>query len=473
MKTFLERIGWKQHLRPFLYKELPPRTGWSATLGSLCALLFGVMAVSGLFLAMYYSPSPDKAYQSIGYIMNQIPLGALLRGIHHWGASAIVLAVVVHLLATFFSGAYKPPREWTWIAGVCLLLATLGLGLTGYLLPWDMKSYWATMVSTSLPKDVPLVGGFLTRLVRGGETVSGLTLTRFYAIHMLLLPAVVVALTAFHIYLVRLHNLAGPAAVKKAADHSAPPYRFYPEHLWRSGLVFAAVFLAIIALALLRRPQQEAIAGTLSDSYLPRPEWYFMWLFQLLTLFPGRWDAIGSIAIPLLGVALLFGVPFLGRTQAGGFAQRPLAMAMGATCVVGIVYLSLMGFEGARPHGRIIPVPDRSLTAAEARGLYLFVDRDCAWCHQIRGRGGHRAGPDLSNVAAKHRTSEYLARYIRDPQHVSPSSIMPKYNLPDSDLHALADFLLCLDFSKYPARIVRREEVLQAQHLPLKEEFRP
>ena len=448
-------IGWKQHLRPFLYKELPPKTGWTATLGTLCAVLFGVMAASGLVLAMYYNPSPDKAYQSIDYIMKDVPMGALLRGIHHWGAGAMVLAVFVHMLANFFSGALKRPRQWTWIAGVCLFLVTLGLGFTGYLLPWDMKAFWATVVSTNIPKDIPWIGETITRVVRGGQTVSGLTLTRFYAIHMLLLPALLAGFTVFHIYLVRIHDLASSTAAEPRPAGSRP-YRFYPEHMLRSALVFLVVFIAIITLALLRTPPREAIAGTLVESYLPRPEWYFMWLFQLLTYFPGRWEAAGSLAIPSLGVALLFAAPFLGKTL-----RRPLAMGVGVTCVAAIVYLSLMGFEGASPYGRIIVVPDRQLTASEARGLHLFADRECAYCHQICGKGGHRTGPDLANIVAKGRTRDSLARYIKNPQPVSTTSIMPKYNLPQSDLQALADFMLSLDFSKYSAKVVKREEVLK------------
>ncbi len=444
---FLERIGWKEHLRPFVYKQLPAGTGWLATLGSLCALLFGLMAVSGVVLAMYYNPSPDKAYQSIDYIMNGVPLGRLLRGVHHWGAGAMVLAVFLHLLANYFTGAFKPPRELTWITGTCLLLITLGLGFTGYLLPWDMKAYWATVVSSNIPKDIPVLGEFVTRAIRGGETVTGLTLTRFYAIHTLLLPGLLAALIAFHIYLVRIHG---------EAAKTGPPYRFYPEHVSRGAVVFAAVFAAIVAMALLRTPPREEIAGTLIDSYLPRPEWYYMWLFQLLTYFPGRWEPVGSLIIPVLGVGLLFAIPWVART-------RPVAMAAGVTGVMAIVYLSLMGFEGARPYGRIVLAPDRPLTASEARGLYLFADRDCAYCHQIRGRGGHRTGPDMSNVAAKGRTRDYLARYIRNPQLVSAASIMPKYDLPESDLQALADFLLALDFSRRPAKILRREEIIK-QH---------
>jgi len=445
---FGERIGWREHLRPFLYKELPAGTSWTATLGTLCALLFAVLAASGLVLAMYYNPSPDRAYQSIDYIMRDLPMGAVLRGIHHWGAGAMVLAVFVHMLASFFSGAFKAPREMTWIAGVCLLLATLGLGFTGYLLPWDMKAYWATVVSSNIPKDIPVIGEFITRLVRGGETVSGVTLTRFYAIHMLLLPALVAGFGAVHIYLVRIHGLTEPR------PSGSGVYRFYPEHLLRSAVVFAGVFLVILGLALFSAPPREAIAGTLVDSYLPRPEWYFMWLFQLLTYFPGKWEVVGSLAVPVVGLALLFAVPFVARV-------RPVAMAVGVTCAMGIVYLTLMGFEGARSYGQTVLVPDRPLTATETRGLYLYVERECAYCHQIRGQGGHRTGPDLGNIVGKGRNRDYLARYIRNPQAVSKTSIMPKYNLPASDLQALADFVLALDFSAYRAKILKRKEVLR------------
>ena len=142
----------------------------------------------------------------------------------------------------------------------------------------------------------------------------------------------------------------------------------------------------------------------------------------------------------------------------------PLPLAVGVTAIVGIVYLTIQGFAGVRPYGQVIPVPDRPLTTSEQRGLYLYADRQCAYCHQIEGRGGHRVGPDLANIVAKHRTREYLARYIKDPQAIKSSAIMPKYNLPQTDLDALADFVLSLDFSRYPTRIVTRAEALKEPH---------
>ena len=453
------RIGWETSLRPWLFKALPPRTGWTATLGSLSLMIFATMFVSGVFLAMHYNPSPDKAYQSVDYIMNDVPAGWLLRGLHHWGASAMVIAVFLHMMTGFFTGSYKKPRELTWISGVVLLLIVLGLGFTGYLLPWDLKAFWATTVSANIAKEVPLIGDFLSRLTLGGDGVSGATLTRFYAIHAMLLPALLVAVLAFHIYLVRVHGISSEDDAT-VAETSTKPYRFYPEHAWRSTIVYAGGLLVLIGLSIFAHIPREAVAGTQVENYLPRPEWYYMWLFQLLTYFPGKWEAVGSLLIPFALVTLLFTLPFFDRSARVGLRNRPLPLAAGVTAIVGITYLTAMGFAGARPYGQTVPVPDRALTATETRGLFLYADRDCAYCHQIDGRGGRRAGPDLSNMVAKDRTRAYLAQYIRDPQSISPTSSMSKYPLPQPDLDALADFLLSLDFSKHDVKTVTRAQAL-------------
>jgi len=459
-QDFRDRIGWEKYLRPFLFKELPPDTGWSATLGTLCLLLFGLLVVTGIFLAMFYNPSPDKAFQSVDYIMKDVPLGAVLRGLHHWGAGALVLAVFLHLLSTYFSGSYQAPREFTWIVGVCLFLITLGLGFTGYLLPWDLKAYWATVVSSNIPRHLPVIGKFITGIMLGGQTMSGLTLTRFYAVHTLLLPALLAGCAFLHLYLVRLQGLAAaPEKQPAKAETGRRMYRFFPEHAFRSALIFSVVLLILIGLSVFARIPREQIAGTFIESYLPRPEWYFMWLFQLLTFFSGAWETVGSLVIPIIGLILLFALPFLNKSRDRGLANRPLAAAVGVTAVIAVIYLSLMGFMGTLPYGEIIPVPQRPLTANEARGLSLYVDRECAYCHQIQGRGGHRTGPDLSNILAKGIDVDYLVKFLKDPQAVSSTAIMPKYDLPDQDLRDLAEFILALDFSRYPMKILKRDEV--------------
>ena len=463
-----DRIGWEQQLKPFLYKKLPPETGWSAVLGSLCALIFIVEAVSGMFLAMYYNPAPDLAYESINYIMNDVTMGRVLRGIHHWGAGAMVILVFLHLAVNYFSSSFKAPRELTWVVGVVLFLITLGLGFTGYLLPWDQKAYWATVVSANILRDIPLVGDLITRIVLGGDTVSGLTLTRFLSIHMLILPSLVILFMAFHIYLVRIHGMAErqeslTSGIKPPHIKSGGIYRFFPDHLYKCAIGFVCVFFVILLLSVLGQVPLEGTVGTIDDSYMPRPEWYYMWLFQLLTFFPGNSEVVGSLAIPIGGVLILFLMPWLSKSNLRGVSDRPLATAVGSACIIGMVYLTIMGFAGAAEYGKIIAVPDRPLTISEKMGLRQFVDSECAYCHNINGKGGRIQGPDIANISAKGRTRDWLVNYIKDPQSQYSWTLMPKYDLSDEALAALSDFILGLDFRSDAIKIVTREEALRGE----------
>jgi len=279
----------------------------------------------------------------------------------------------------------------------------------------------------------------------------------------MLLPALLVALTAFHIFLVRAHGIAEPESEEELTTvaNNGKIYRFYPEHLWRSSLVFVGVFLILLALSKFGHIPSEPEAGkTAPDNYLPRPEWYYMWLFQLLTYFPGKWEAVGSLLIPFLGVGLLFALPFMAKPGRMGVRNRPVPLALGVTVLVGIVYLTVQGFAGAKPYGQTITVPDRALSASEQRGVFLYADRECAYCHQMNGRGGHRVGPDLSNVVPKRRSKEYLAKYIKDPKSINSTSIMPKYDLPAADLDALADYLMSLNGS---LKEIAKDQVLPAR----------
>ncbi|MGQ9501496.1 MAG: cytochrome b [Anaerolineae bacterium] len=185
-----------------VFERKVPRVNWWYTLGSASLFLALMQAVTGIFLTMYYVPTPEEAYNSIQYIMNEVAFGWLIRGIHHWGATLMVFTVFLHMLRVFYYGAYKYPRELTWITGVVLLLVTLGLGFTGYLLPWNQRAYWATAVGTSLIGTVPLLGDFLLRVLRGGMELSFLTLSRFFSTHIWVLPAILFSTIGIHLYLV-------------------------------------------------------------------------------------------------------------------------------------------------------------------------------------------------------------------------------------------------------------------------------
>lgn len=195
------RLGLTGIYRTVLDRKVP-KVNWAFTLGSATLFLVVLQVVTGVFLTVYYVPHPDQAYESINYIMNDVAFGWLIRGLHHWGATLMVITVVLHMLRTFAYASYKYPREVTWITGVLLLLVTLGMGFTGYLLPWNQRAYWATTVGTSIAGTVPFVGPIIEQALRGGTDLTTLTLTRFFSAHIWMLPAALLGLVGVHVYLV-------------------------------------------------------------------------------------------------------------------------------------------------------------------------------------------------------------------------------------------------------------------------------
>ncbi len=206
-----ERLGLTTLYKVLLDRKVP-KVNWWFTLGSANLFLFALQLITGMLLTVYYVPSPDHAYDSIQYIMNSVAFGWLIRGVHHWGASLMVLIVFFHMVHTFTYAAYKYPRELTWLTGVVLLLTTLGMGFTGYLLPWNQKAYWATTVGTSIAGTVPFIGEWILKVLRGGTDLSAVTLMRFYSVHIWWLPATIVAIISIHMYMVVRLGVAGPPA---------------------------------------------------------------------------------------------------------------------------------------------------------------------------------------------------------------------------------------------------------------------
>jgi len=202
-----ERIAYRQIWQAIFLRQLP-KVNWLYTLGSASLLVAVNQIVTGILLTIYYVPTPDHAYDSVKYISTLVPAGWLIRGLHHWGASAMVVLAVLHMLRVIYYGSYKYPREVTWLTGVFLLLTVLGFGFTGYLLPWDQKAYWATTVGTRIAQVTPFVGDWILRLMRGGNELSAITLARFYGVHVWVLPAGLLALLGGHLYLVIRHGIS-------------------------------------------------------------------------------------------------------------------------------------------------------------------------------------------------------------------------------------------------------------------------
>lgn len=368
-----QRSGIVPVWNAFFARPIPLGVGWLYTLGFASMFVFTVQAATGLFLAVYYSPSPDHAYDSIRFIMYEVPFGAVVRGIHHWSASVMVVLVVLHMATVFVLGAYKYPRELTWLVGVGLLLVTLGFAFTGYLLPWDEKAYWATVVGTAIPGTAPVLGDYLLRILRGGTELGALTLTRFYAFHVLLLPASLAGLLAVHLYLIVHHGVSVPPWLWEKArstlrgvgrrQEAAAPVRsqqeykeryeefktrghsFWPFTVAEDTIAAALVLVVILALMMTMGIPDEAKADPTNTAYVPRPEWYFMFLFQFLKYFPGELEWIGAVVLPTLGLGLILLLPLYDRSPWRSPRRRPLAMIGGLAMALVVAYLTYAAYQ--------------------------------------------------------------------------------------------------------------------------------
>ena len=340
-KTFVhERLPLEsvdRHLR----KPLPKHINLLFSFGSLAMFLLLLQAVTGAFLAFYYSPSPEHAHNAVTYISTEVPFGAFVRGLHHWGASAMVIIVVLHLLRVVLYSSYKAPRELTWIFGVLLLLIVLGFGFTGYLLPWDEKAYWATVVGVEISSTAPVLGDFVAKVMRGGSEIGAVTLARFYALHTIWLPWLVFGLVGVHLFFVRYYGSSGTP--KNTPEEMKAGKPFYPHQVFEDVVGMLILFVALAAVALFVPVPLEDIADPTNADYDPRPEWYFLFLFQLLKYFQGPFEVIGTFVIPTVGMLLLLFLPFLDRSERAVLWKRPIALTVTSVSVAAIVILTILG----------------------------------------------------------------------------------------------------------------------------------
>lgn len=339
-----QRTGMVGPVRSFLNYPVPKYVAdnYLYTLGGLTFLTLVLQIATGILLAFYYDPSPEGAYNSVDYITYQLPYGWLIRGIHHYGASALVILVFAHMLRTYFFSAYKAKREINWLSGVLLLFLVLGFGFTGYLLPWDQKGYWATKVGTEIAGSVPIVGEIILSFARGGEFLGQATLTRFYAVHVLLLPATIGLAVIAHIYLLRYHGMAPPITErgKRFMNKFVP---FFPFWVTKDAVLGVALLALLIYLSYTHRAPLEFPADPTSSNYTPRPEWYFLFLFQLLKYFPGPWEVVATVVIPMLVVGGLVLLPFIDRSEERRPWRKPVTTTIGILGILGIIALTLLG----------------------------------------------------------------------------------------------------------------------------------
>ena len=341
-----ERLGWRAARELIEHKEVPihHHSIWYY-FGGMTLFLFGIQVATGILLLLYYRPSAETAFESVQFIMTEVEFGWLIRSVHSYSANLMIAAAFVHMFSTLFLRAFRRPRELTWVSGALLLFLSLGFGFTGYLLPWNKLAFFATKVGTDIAGVIPFAGPFLLRFLRGGDEVTGATLTRLFGFHVAVLPAIATVLLGFHLYLVQRHGMSSPPSVDADA---APKMKFVPHFLLRDlvGWLAAVALLATLAAIF---PWE---LGEKADPFAPapagiKPEWYFMFMFQTLKYIPAKiagidGEILGILAFGLLGALLVF-VPFVarGRKRAGGFDWLAVS---GTAALIYILALTALGY---------------------------------------------------------------------------------------------------------------------------------
>jgi len=447
-----DRLGLSGLVGPMARHLVPHDARWWYVFGSATLFAFIIQVLSGVALAFAYIPSASQAYDTLQFITHDAPLGGFLRGLHYYGASAMVLMVGLHMAQVFLFGSYKYPREMNWVTGVLLLGFTMVMGFTGQLLRWDQTAVWSVVVAAEQAGRVPLVGDWLARFTLGGATVGGATLSRFFAIHVFVVPACIFAFVGLHLLLVLRHGISEPPRPGRLVNPKT--YRaeyhqlmqrtgcpFWPDAAWRDMVFSAVMVLGIILLAALVGPPE---LGQPPDPSLlnadPRPDWYLMWYFAMLALIPPGLEHYIMVGFPLLIGLVLLLLPFLSNVGERSPRRRPWSVAV---VIMVVLMIAALWIEGERspwsPRFDAPPLSEKIVgtsTGPVAAGAKLFHDKGCLNCHLISGHGGRR-GPDLTLVGDRLSDSDMTIRILNGGVNMPAFSSM----LTPDEVDALLQFL--------------------------------
>ncbi len=418
-----QRTGAVSATTEFLTEDVPGGASYWYVFGSATLFCMILQIVTGIFLTFYYAPSSATAWESTKYIMDKVPLGWFVLSLHYWGASAMIALLFLHLLQVMIWGAYKAPREIMWIVGVLLFIVTLVLGLTGYLLPWDLDAYFASSVAISIAASVPVIGDAISQFLNDGTTIGTLTINRFFGLHVWLMPISLILLVGAHLFIFR-HN--GSAGLPTDGDQKRLPQgRFWPNQMFMDAFASFLVFILIVVLALVAPPGLDQKANP-SAAFIPYPAWYFLGLYGLLRLagivptplIPIA-NLLATVVIPGVLVTWLILLPFLDRNPSRRLTRRPWALGLTAISVVGAVGLSvysqikIIEEQAAQGPAAAVAAPappaaagapgsgsaasgGSSSGASAAGGGAAVYTTNCSGCHGATGQGQPGAFPPLA-----------------------------------------------------------------------------
>jgi ubiquinol-cytochrome c reductase cytochrome b subunit len=466
------RAGLDKLMHESLDEPIPGGARLAYVFGSGLLFIFISQIITGICLALYYVPSAETAHTSVAYITKQVAAGAFLRSLHYYGSSAMIIVLALHFLQTFLYGSFKGRRELLWMSGAVLSFLVLGMGFTGYLLPWDQKAYFATAVGTNIVGQIPWVGNWLTRLLRGGDTIGTLTLSRFYVAHVFLIPGAIFAFIAAHIFLFRKAGAAGP--INEDPVHpKLPPEGFYPRQVVMDMALALLLMVGLGFLAYFHPAGLGPIANPADTQFLPRPEWYYLPMFEWLKYWEGPKVVFAVVVIPGLLATLFFLMPFLDRKLERRPWRRPIPVLAVAFVMLGIIYFGTKSeyddqhdaavssqlakqdqqekaytaapFEpyvespgGTGP----LALPTGPVNPLVSHGKGIFEAHGCSGCHGATG-SGTTAAPTLVGITTKFPQAQLIG-LLHDPTAKMRAGHMPAVDISADDMSALLSYLAVL-----------------------------
>lgn len=453
---FDDRSGTSDAIMPLAKHLVPKDAKWAYVFGSATLFCFMLQVITGVALALLYQPTTESAYESLKYITNEVPLGNILRGIHYFGASGMIILIGLHMIRTYLTAAYKYPREMSWISGVFLLLLTVGMGFTGQLLRFDSGGIWGSVVAAQQAGRLPFLGTYVARFLLGGETLGGATLSRFFAFHVFLIPGIIFGLLGLHLYLVFRNGISEMPKAGRLVKRET--YRewyhnmlekdgvpFWPNAAWRDMVFGLVVVLIILLLAVfvgspeIGRPPDPTDIDT-----NPRPDWYLLWIFALFAKMPRAIEDWAIVILPAIGVFLLVFLPIFYNTGERSAFRRPWVIGIVLAIITMIGSFWYLGVKapwspnfGAKPLSQEVV---GNVSPAAKEGATLFYKKACINCHMISGDGGSR-GPDLTNVGGRLNGDQLTLKIVNGgPEMPAFGGILTK-----DELDKLVDFLKTRD----------------------------
>ena len=481
-RWFDRRLQLAAPIREMAEHPVPRNTAsWWYVFGSAALTVFVLQIVTGILLALVYVPSAAEAWSSLQALNHDVALGWFIRAMHGWGSNFMVAVVLIHMVQVFLFGAYKFPRELTWIVGVFLLLMTLGMAFSGQVLRFDQDAYWGLGIGASIASRVPILGPAIVKLMLGGPIIAGATLSRFFALHVFVIPGLLIGFVCLHLLMVLklgINEWPMPGRIVRRATYEAEYHTltkndgapFVPYAVWKDMFFSAFIILAVLACALFFGPfgptgrPDPTIIQT-----VPKPDYFFLWLYALLSLLPPSLETPALLIGPVVVIVGLLLLPFLSGEGEKSWKRRPIAVLTVSLIAITLgTFTQLAGYTPWSPHMNAWssdPIPDHYVhdsTALERQGALVFQVKQCRNCHSLGNTGGQR-GPALDSVAVR-LTQDQLIRQV-----IQGGGNMPAYgkNLTPAETTALVAFLQTLHpKGQAPALDASRDMALSDEKAP-------